>query len=80
MDQNIYDRIGTLLTTRFGVQQHELSPEVTLENLRFDSLALLEFALAIEESFGTPIDAEELSPVHTLESTVELVAAKGVTV
>lgn len=76
----VYDRLVNLLSAKFGVAAEDVSSDSTFEDLEFDSLALLEFALATGEEFGVRISEEELTPASTLADAAELVQAKGLVV
>ncbi|HEY8339457.1 MAG TPA: phosphopantetheine-binding protein, partial [Egibacteraceae bacterium] len=60
-----------------GVDESEISPEATFEDLDLDSLDLVEFALAAEEQLGVRISDEEAEQLETLDDTVKLLESKG---
>ncbi len=75
----VYDKVKTLLVEKFGVEEDEISPTATFEDLDLDSLDLVEFALAAEEELGVRISDEEAEQLDTLEDTVKLLEQKGAT-
>ena len=73
----VYDKVKELLVDKFGVEEEEVSPEATFEDLDLDSLDLVEFALAAEDELGVRISDEEAEQLETLNDTVKLLEEKG---
>lgn len=73
----VYDKVKELLVDKFGVDEEEVSPEATFEDLDLDSLDLVEFALAAEDELGVRITDEEAEQLDTLDDTVKLLEEKG---
>jgi acyl carrier protein len=74
---DIVNRIGKLLTTRFGVSPAEFSAETALGDLDLDSLALVEFGLVAEKEFGIKLGEQEISPDDTVADVADLIASKA---
>jgi long-chain acyl-CoA synthetase len=76
-DQRL-DEIRALLTDLAGVAGSDITPETTLDHeLDLDSLARVELAIAIERSFGTPLEDDELAAISTVGELLEVVAGTG---
>lgn len=73
----VYDKVKELLVDKFGVEEDEVSPTATFEDLDLDSLDLVEFALAAEDEMGVRISDEEAEQLETLDDTVKLLEEKG---
>jgi acyl carrier protein len=74
---DIIGRIGTLLTTRFGVEPAEFSAEAKLADLDLDSLGLVEFGLVAEKEFGVKLgEMEEVSSDDTVADLADLIESK----
>jgi acyl carrier protein len=73
----IYTRVKALLVDKFGIDDDQVTPESTFEELDLDSLDLVEFALAAEEELGVRITDEEAEKLETLSDTVALLESKG---
>lgn len=71
-----YDRVSTLLVDRLGVPAEDIAVDVELWQLDLDSLDLVEFALAAEETFGVTISDEEAEGLRTVGDAVELLESK----
>lgn len=74
--------IRSLLEQAAGRRLGELSDEATLaEGLGFDSLALLELVLGLEERFGIAVSAQEVADafrtVGSLRALIEARAQRG---
>lgn len=61
-----YDLVRAVLTSTFRIPEDELSPDVTLEQLELDSLALAEFVLVLEERTGVKADSGRATRTTTL--------------
>ncbi len=73
----VYDKVKELLVDKFGVEESDIRPDATFEDLDLDSLDLVEFALAAEDEFGVRITDEEAERLDTLDDTVSLLEEKG---
>ena len=71
-----YDRVTTLLVDRLGVPAEDITIDVELSQLDLDSLDLVEFALAAEETFGVSISDDEAEGLRTVGDAVQLLEAK----
>ena len=73
---SVLDRLGTLLTARFGVTAEELRPDATFDELDLDSLALVEFAMVAEQEFGVPFGEDDVTPQVTVGQAARLIGDK----
>jgi acyl carrier protein len=71
-----YERISTLLVDRLGVEEGDISVDVTFAELDLDSLDLVEFALGAEETFGVSISDDEAEELRTIGDAVALLESK----
>lgn len=69
-------RLHRLLTNRFDIPAEELRPAVTFDALKFDSLDLVDLALAAEEEFGVSISDDEAEDLRTVDDAAALIEAK----
>jgi acyl carrier protein len=76
----VYTRTKDLLVEKFGIDDEEVRPDATFEELDLDSLDLVEFALAAEEEFGVRISEEEAEEFETLGDAVSMVESRLTTV
>jgi acyl carrier protein len=75
---DIIERIGNLLTTRFGVSPAEFSADAALRDLDLDSLGLVEFELVAEKEFGVKLSELEISADNTVADLAKLIMSKVV--
>lgn len=73
----LHDRIGELLTTRFGVEPATIRPDATLDELHLDSLALVEFAEVLQSEFGVTISDDDISQTASVHDIAALLTAMG---
>lgn len=69
----MYETVKSLLTNEFKISEDQIAPDSTLEDLGLDSLASVEFALALEKSIGVEITDDEVVELERLDRIVELV-------
>ncbi|MBW5420067.1 acyl carrier protein [Streptomyces sp. BG9H] len=69
----MYESVKSLLTDEFKISEDRIAPDATLEDLGLDSLASVEFALALEKGFGVEITDDEVVELERLDRIVELV-------
>ncbi|MFD9858032.1 acyl carrier protein [Streptomyces alboflavus] len=69
----MYETVKTLLTQEFDISEDQIAPESTLEDLGLDSLASVEFALALEKGLGIEISDDEVVELERLDKILELV-------
>ncbi|AQS65799.1 acyl carrier protein [Streptomyces pactum] len=66
-----YDTLRSILNSAFRVPEEEIRPELTLEQLDLDSLALTELVLIVHERFGVKIDSAYASRTTTVEQVAD---------
>ncbi|MDT0392077.1 phosphopantetheine-binding protein [Streptomyces sp. DSM 41921] len=69
----MYEKVKSLLTNSFRVPEDQIAPEASLEDLGLDSLAAVEFSLALEKDFGIDITDDEVVELERLDRIVALV-------
>ena len=74
----MYDELVDLLVTHFAVDRGEIRPDATFEELKMDSLFIVELLLVIQSEFGVTISDEAASPTDTISHLVELLEAQKV--
>ncbi|HET6861197.1 MAG TPA: phosphopantetheine-binding protein [Streptomyces sp.] len=70
------EEVSTLMVQKFGVDPAAVQPEVSLHQLRMDSLALEEFRLLIEDRLEIDLGDAALTSRDTVGQLVELVHSK----
>lgn len=75
MERNqVVERVREIAALQGGVDLHEVSPRTRLEDdLGYDSLDRIEFAMQVEETFAVDIPDDAAEQVHTVEEAVDLV-------
>jgi len=62
MNPSTFDAIAAVLTEQFHVEAGSIRPQVALDQLGLDSLALMEFVFAVEDRLGIRIPEDRLDP------------------
>lgn len=74
--QEIFDKVAAIIQEIRGGNL-EITPELSLyDDLGADSVELMEFIIAIEDTFGIEISDEDADKLTDVASFVELVAEK----
>ncbi len=58
-DQKIYDRVCDVIRETAGLEDVEMKPESTLEEIGLDSLGTVEILVAVEDEFDIQLDTDE---------------------
>lgn len=74
----VYPRLVSLVATSFGIPEDQITPDTTFEDLEFDSLALVELAVSVQQEFGVEIEEDALDAKDTLARAAELIDITGV--
>lgn len=69
----VYDKLADLLVGRFALDRSEIRPDATFEDLKLDSLFVVELMLVIQSDFGVRLADDAASPTDTLSHLVELI-------
>jgi acyl carrier protein len=59
-----------------SLTDEEVSPDATLEDVKIDSLALVEVGQMVEEEYGVRLTADDLREIATVSDAVDLVASR----
>ncbi|TDD82680.1 acyl carrier protein [Actinomadura rubrisoli] len=71
------DAVHELLVGRFNVDAEQVDPGRTLRDLRLDSVALVEFALEVEDRFGVRLPEEGAATMTVEQIVAYLQGASG---
>lgn len=75
-EHSSYELVRTTLVQAVGADPAALTPGTTFHDLKLDSLALIELALALEDRTGNPMT--EVTEHSTLADVAELIGAADV--
>ncbi len=71
---DVVERVREIAAVQGGADLHEVNLQTRLEDdLGYDSLDRIEFAMQAEETFGVEIPDDAAEQVHTVEEAVDLV-------
>ncbi len=78
MDEAMFEEVRTLVAEQLGVDKSVVTANASFEDdLRADSLTLVELLMALEEKFELPdIPEEEADKIKTVADVVTYVATK----
>ncbi len=74
---SLTDTVLELAVTK-GEAPEDITPDTPFEDMDFDSLILVELAVALSSTFQVEVTDEELHEAGTVAATVALLAGKGV--
>lgn len=74
-DQEIFDRVRSVIAAKLGVREEEVVPTALLqEDLGADSLYIVEVAMALEEAFeGVTIPDDGVTSLKTVQDAVDYI-------
>jgi len=71
MDQQIAQKVIEIVATQLELDAGNIKPESSFtEDLKADSLAVVELVLALEENFGVEIPDEETEKIKTVGDAI----------
>ncbi|MFJ8085390.1 acyl carrier protein [Streptomyces sp. NPDC096205] len=80
MDDVLFGRVREILSQKLNIPAEEIAPTSSFDEMELDSLAIVEFSLALEAEFGVPVSDSELLADPTMPGVVELLQHRGATV
>lgn len=75
---DVYDRLVNLMIEMANMEEQEIQPDATFDELEFDSLAIVELIMVVQKEFGVSIDEDDLNGDDTVSRAAEVIEAKGV--
>jgi len=74
MDQEITKKVVEIIAKQLEIDADKVKPEASFtEDLKADSLAVVELVLALEESFGIEIPDEETEKIKTVKDVINFI-------
>ncbi len=71
MTETVFERLRRLIVDRLGVKEADVTMEANFrENLKADSLDLVELIMAIEEEFGGEVSDQDAQKIKTVGDAV----------
>jgi acyl carrier protein len=72
--ESVEDQVKEIAADVFRIPIRLLQPESCPENIpQWESIAMVNLVLALEQRFGIPFDPEDIAQMHTLGDIVRLV-------
>ncbi len=76
MNEAIYEKVKEIIIDKLNVDEDKIVPEARFrEDLKADSLDLVELIMAFEEEFGGAISDEDAQKITTVGEAVTYLAA-----
>lgn len=66
------ERVNAVLSGKFEVPSDSMRPDMTLDSLGLDSLAVIELLFILEQETGARIEDTEITPLNTVSELVTL--------
>ncbi len=75
--EEIFDKIVAVITQSFGLNASDVTLEANfIDDLGFDSIDAVDFAVGVEEATGIDVDKEDLKGLRTIADAVALILRK----
>lgn len=76
MENETFDKVKQLIMDTLNFDEGEINPESSFsDDLKADSLDVVELMMAVEENFGVKIPDEELQNMKTVKDVCEYIDA-----
>lgn len=76
MSTNIETKVKEIICAQLEVSPEQVKPEASFtDDLKADSLAVVELVLALEESFSIEIPDEDTEQIKTVKDAIEYIKA-----
>ena len=72
-DQKTFERVCDVIRETAGLDDVEMKPESTLEEIGLDSLGTVEILVAVEDEFGIEVPDDAIENLRTVGDVVEFV-------
>ncbi|NPV28159.1 MAG: acyl carrier protein [Firmicutes bacterium] len=72
-EKAIFEKVKSIIVEQLGVEEDDVTPETTFEELNADSLDIVELIMALEEEFDLEIPDEEAEKILTVGAAVEYI-------
>ncbi|MDH7576809.1 MAG: acyl carrier protein [Bacillota bacterium] len=72
-EKTIFEKVKAIIVEQLGVEEDDVTPETTFEELNADSLDIVELIMALEEEFDLEIPDEEAEKILTVGAAVEYI-------
>ncbi|MEW6032715.1 MAG: acyl carrier protein [Bacillota bacterium] len=69
----VFRKLRAMLADQLGIEEGEISPESTLEDLGADSLDIVEMVMAIEQEWDIEIPDEAAEEIKTVGDAVNYI-------
>ena len=77
---NVEQKVKEIICAQLEVSPEQVKPEASFtDDLKADSLAVVELVLALEEQFGIEIPDEDTEQIKTVKDAVEYIKAHTTT-
>ena len=74
--QEIEKKVKEIIKSQLEVSEDKLKPEASfIDDLKADSLAVVELVLALEEAFSIEIPDEDTEQIKTVKDAIEYIKA-----
>ncbi len=78
MTVSTFDRVKKVVVEQLNVEPDEVTPQATfIEDLRADSLDMVELSMAFEEEFQVDIPDDEAEKIKTVQDAVNYIDDKS---
>jgi acyl carrier protein len=76
-EKDVFERLKKLIVELLEIDEAEVVPEASfMDDLNADSLDLIEFITATEDTFGIEISDEDAEKIQTVQDAVDYIKSK----
>ncbi len=70
---DIFEKVRSLIAEQLDIDEEEINPKTTFEDLDADSLDVVELVMALEEEFDLEISDEAVENIKTVADIIDYI-------
>lgn len=74
--EEIFNKVAKIISNHFEIDTDKVTDELNIkDDLKADSISIMEFVLELEDEFGTEISDEDVEQIETVGGAVDYISS-----
>ena len=69
----VFEKVATMIAEQFDVDESEITPETTFEDIGADEVDINDLVIALEGEFDIEIDRNEINDINSVSQLVDII-------
>ena len=69
----VFEKVATMIAEQFDVDEGEITPETTFEDIGADEVDINDLVIALEGEFDIEIDRNEINDINSVSQLVDII-------